>query len=155
LSHCLIEGEKPFIGNVGGEVKDVHVEPFTSAAVAKPALAASVLDLDAPHRLGGGSEEVAPAVPGLSVAAADQAQIGFVNKCGGIERLAGLFLGHLVGREPAQLVIDQRQELLGGVRVALVDGGKDPSDIGHELNDNGWKVSNDMAMADLSTDGQT
>ena len=35
------------------------------------------------------------------------------------------------GRELAQLVVDQRQELLGGVRVALLDGGQDLRDVGH------------------------
>jgi hypothetical protein len=41
----------------------------------------------------------------------------------GLERLPGLFVGQLLGSQAAQLVVDQRQELLGGVRVALLDGG--------------------------------
>ena len=48
-----------------------------------------------------------------------------------LERLAGLFLGKFLGRQPPQLVVDERQELRGGVRVALLDGGQDAGDFRH------------------------
>jgi hypothetical protein len=48
-----------------------------------------------------------------------------------LQRLARLLLGQLLGRELAQLVVDQRQELRGGVRGALVDGGQNARDIVH------------------------
>jgi hypothetical protein len=48
-----------------------------------------------------------------------------------LERLARLLLGQLVRRQLPQLIVDQRQKLLGGVRVALLDGGQDASDFGH------------------------
>ena len=35
------------------------------------------------------------------------------------------------GRQLAQLVVDQGQQLLGGLRVALLDGGQDARDVGH------------------------
>jgi hypothetical protein len=41
----------------------------------------------------------------------------------GLKRLAGLLPGELLGGELAQLIIDQRQEFLGGTRVALLDSG--------------------------------
>jgi hypothetical protein len=43
-----------------------------------------------------------------------------VDQGRGLERLAGRLLGQSVGRELAQLIVDQRQELLGGVGVALL-----------------------------------
>ena len=43
----------------------------------------------------------------------------------GLERLAGLLLGQLLGGQLAQLVVDQGQELLGRLWVALLDGGED------------------------------
>ena len=70
-------------------------------------------------------------VPVWFLAGADQPQVGFVNQGGGFERLSRLFLGQLLRRQLAQLVVDQRQELLGGVRVALLDGGQDARDVGH------------------------
>ena len=52
--------------------------------------------------------------------APDQPQVGLVDQGRRLQRLAGLLLGHPRGRQLAQLVVDQRQELLGGVRVALL-----------------------------------
>jgi hypothetical protein len=56
-----------------------------------------------------------------------------VDQGGCLERLARLLLRQLLRRQLAQLVVDQRQELLGGVRVALLDGGEDARDVAH-----GW-----------------
>ena len=38
-----------------------------------------------------------------------------MNKGGGIERLTRLFVRHFLGRELAELVIDQGEELLRGM----------------------------------------
>ena len=61
--------------------------------------------------------------------ASDQPQVGLVDQGRGLERLAGLLLGQPLRRQLAQLVVDQRQQLLGGVRVALLDGGQDARDV--------------------------
>jgi hypothetical protein len=37
----------------------------------------------------------------------------------------------LLGRQLAQLVVDQRQQLVGGLRVALLDGVQDLGDSAH------------------------
>jgi hypothetical protein len=52
-------------------------------------------------------------------AAAYQPTEGFVDEGGRLQRLAGPHLGQFLGRQLAQLLVDQRQELLGSVRVAL------------------------------------
>ena len=49
----------------------------------------------------------------------------------GLERLARLLLGQPLGRQLAQLVVDQRQELLGRLRVALLDGREDAGHVVH------------------------
>jgi hypothetical protein len=49
----------------------------------------------------------------------------------GLECLAGFFLGHLLGRQPAEFVIDERQKLIGSLRVALLDGVQHLCDINH------------------------
>jgi hypothetical protein len=43
----------------------------------------------------------------------NRAQIGLVNEGRGLERLPRLFLGEALRRQLTQLVIDQRQELVG------------------------------------------
>ena len=60
-----------------------------------------------------------------------QPQVGLVDQGRGLERLARLLLGQPLRRQLAQLVVDQRQELLGGGRVALLDGGQDAGDVAH------------------------
>jgi hypothetical protein len=41
-------------------------------------------------------------------------------------------MSHLGRRQLAQLIVHQRQELAGGVRVAFGDGAQDPSDLAQE-----------------------
>ena len=54
-----------------------------------------------------------------------------MDQGGGLERLAGLLLRQLLGGQLAQLVVDQRQELLGRLRVALLDGREDAGHVVH------------------------
>ena len=61
-----------------------------------------------------------------------QPEIRLVDQSRRLERLAGLLLNHLFGRQFAQLVIDQRQQLLSGLRIALFDGIQDLGDIAHK-----------------------
>ena len=108
-------------------------------------LAAGLFDEDAAHGLGRGGEEVAAAVPVLGLLRVHQPQVGLVDQGRGLERLAGLLLGQLLRRQLAQLVVDQRQQLLGGVRVALLDGGQDAGDIAHRRHQRA-KVSAEQAL---------
>ena len=73
--------------------------------------APGALDEDAAHGLGGGGEEVSAAVPMLRFLHVHQPQVRLVDQRGGLERLAGLFLGQLLAGELPQFVVDQRQEL--------------------------------------------
>ena len=59
------------------------------------------------------------------LAGVDEPEIGLVDQGRGLEGLAGLLLRQLPGRQLAQLVIDQRQELLGRLGVAVLDGRED------------------------------
>jgi hypothetical protein len=59
-----------------------------------------------------------------------------VDQGGGLERLAGGFLGQLAGGELAQLLVDERQELRGGLGLALLDGGQELRDLLHGDKDN-------------------
>ena len=61
----------------------------------------------------------------------DQTEIGLVDQGRGLECLPRLLLGQLLRGQPAQLVVDQREELLGGRWVALFDRRKDPGYFGH------------------------
>ena len=52
----------------------------------------------------------------------------------GLEGLARLLLSEPLGGQLAQLVVDQRQELLGRLGVALLDGREDAGDVVIEVD---------------------
>jgi hypothetical protein len=54
-----------------------------------------------------------------------------MDERGRLKSLARFLLGQLLPRQLLQLVVDQRQQLLGGVRIAVLDGGQDAGDVGH------------------------
>jgi hypothetical protein len=79
--------------------------------------AAGALDEDAPHGFGRGGEETPPTVELL---VANERQIRFVDEGSGVEGVAGGFSGHARGREHAQLVVDEREQV--GGRLAVTGG---------------------------------
>src|SRR6266567_3385065 len=97
-------------------------------------LVASFFDENSPHRLGRSREEMAPAVPLLNLVGIDQAEIGFMHQGGGLEGLPGFFPRDLFRGQFTQLIVDQRQQPLGGLRIALVDGGQESSHVAHEAD---------------------
>ena len=54
-----------------------------------------------------------------------------MDQCCRLEGLARLLVSELAGRPASQLVIDQWQELLGRLRVAVLDGREDARDVVH------------------------
>jgi hypothetical protein len=49
--------------------------------------------------------------------------------------MAGTFVRHMTGRELAQLVIDQGQQLRRAVRLAVLDRAEEAGDLVHEVED--------------------
>src|SRR5262249_41952288 len=97
----------------------------------------SIFDENTPHRLGSGGEEMAAAVPVrlsgplLTLRALNKSDVCLVNQGRRLKRLTWFLLCQFLRRQPAQLVVHQRQQLLRGVRIALLDGGQDAGDVGH------------------------
>ncbi len=118
-------------GRGEADVGGVHGHATSLPAAFVGLLAAGLIDQDAAHGLGRGGEEVAAIVPALLGIVADQAHIRFVDQRGGLQRLPGILPGQSLRRQLAQLVVDQRQQLLGGLLVALLDGGQDAGDFTH------------------------
>jgi hypothetical protein len=128
----------PAAGSAGGRgrrpsVRKRLIQLYTHALAATLAgvFAAGLVNEDAAHRFGGRGEKVATAVPGLGLLRVHEPQIRLVNQCRGLQSLARLLLIQLRCRQLAQLVVNQRQELLSGVRVALLDSGQYSGDLGH------------------------
>jgi hypothetical protein len=74
-----------------------------------------------------------PAVPLLNLFAVNEAQVGFVHESGGLECQARLLVHQALRGQLAQFVVDKRQELLGGLRLASFDCTQNERDFGHSL----------------------
>jgi len=82
------------------------------------------------HRLGRRAEEMLTVVPAL-VSVAGEPQPRLMDERRRLQGLAGGFVGHPGRREPPQFVIDQREQLLGGLRVARLSAVEDVCHVGH------------------------
>src|ERR1017187_2942294 len=109
----------PWRAGAFGPAVSMMERRHASPAVAGGAFTPCVLDEDAPHCFRRSAEEVRAPVPGL-VFMASEAEPRFVDEGSGLERLIRSFVRHSCGREPAQFVVDQRQQFGGGVRITLL-----------------------------------
>ena len=102
------------------------------AAVLPGPLAAGGVDEDAAHGLGGGGEEVAAAVPAVWPARPPTSRrYASWTRAVGWRVWPGFSPASPRGGQLPQLVVDEREELLGGVGVAPLDGGQDVGDLAH------------------------
>src|SRR5262249_8389767 len=108
-----------------------EVEPSEVAAALPPALPARVLDEDTTHGLGRSGKEVAAALPVALLGVANKAEIRLVNEGRGLEGVPGRLVGQAMAGQLPQLVVNERQELAGGTRVAACDGAQDLRDLAH------------------------
>ena len=100
--------------------EDVQVDTLPGAAVPNPLLPARALHQDPPHGFGRGREEMPPALP-VGILRADQSNVGFVDQRRRLERMSGRFLRELLGGQEAQLLVEHRQKLIGGLQIAPPD----------------------------------
>jgi hypothetical protein len=94
-------------------------------------LPACILDEDSAHRFGSCCEKMAAAVPLRWLGTINDAQIRFMNKRRALECLAGFFVRQTVSGEASQLVVNERQKLLGSFWVARFDLRQDLRNVDH------------------------
>ena len=75
----------------------VELNPALPPAPLQAPLATGVLDEDAAHGFGRRGEEVAPALPALSLVRIDEAEVRLVDQRRDLERLVRLLLRQLLG----------------------------------------------------------
>ena len=109
----VIDGQEVVIV-LNHQLDIVQFDAPLAAAVAQGAFATGVVNEDAAHGFGRCREEMVPVLP-FPALLPHQLEPGFVDQRGRLEDLAGRFTGHFVGCEPAQLRIDQRQQLVSGL----------------------------------------
>jgi hypothetical protein len=74
---------------------------------------------------------MAAAIEAVLIGRTYQPEVGLVNECRRLERLPRLFVCQFCRRQLPQLVIHQRQELLGCRRIAGFNLREDHRHIGH------------------------
>src|SRR5262245_17072030 len=92
------------------------------------------LDEDAPHRLGRSSEKMPAAAKALLILSPDKSQIRLMNQGRRLEGLPRLFLSQFGECQLAQLFVNQRQELLGALPIALVNAVQNARHVGHHMS---------------------
>lgn len=126
----VIHGEHRFIRVFRRHSDLFDVDVFLVTASAQSCLGSRAVDQDAPHRFGCGGEEMAAAIP-LAIFLADEPQPGFMDESGGLKRVIGGFVRHLVRGEFAQLLVNERQQFFGGVRLTALHLFKNLSYLAH------------------------
>lgn len=126
----FVEREELLVSHVCGEIEAVETHALRAATVAQIFFPARVINEDAPHRFGGGGEEMRAVAPfGLIISAKPQPRL--VNERGGLQSLSGIFARHLLRGQLAQFFINQREQLIRGVRVALVNALENDGEFAH------------------------
>jgi hypothetical protein len=108
-----------------------QLDALHPAAAAGAVLSAGMVDEDAAHGLGRRGEEVNSSVPGLLRVGPDELEIRFMDQSRRLQGVARPLAGEALGGQPEQLLVDERQELLGGVGVSLLDGRQDARNVAH------------------------
>ena len=116
----LVNCEQLVIVGAGSrKFKVVDIQPRLIAAMPWGAALAGPVDQDASHRLGGGGAKVRAILPRrLRIAA--EPQPGFMDEGRRLQRQAGGLARHFRGGKFAQLLVNERKELVGGLRVAIL-----------------------------------
>ena len=72
----------------------------------------------------------------LVVAPPDQPEVRLMNQGGGLEGVVGRLAGHARGGELPQLVVDEREQVGGGLAVAGRGGVQEAGHVGHSAECN-------------------
>ena len=116
---CIVDRDQVFVRCVVGNLEAGPIEALSSATPLEPVLVARPVDEDSPHRFGRGGEEMAATLPSLWRVDVNKPQVCLVYQGRGLERLARRLVCQFLRGQSAQFVVDQRQELFSGLRIAL------------------------------------
>ena len=126
-----MHGEQLIVRRGRGNIQFICVHALHSRAAFDGQAAAGAIHEDAAHGLGGGGEEMLAPLPGALVGAG-HLEPGFMHERGGLEGVLVRLARQPVRGDLAQLFIDERKQLAGGVRIARLQSTEQLSDVGHE-----------------------
>jgi hypothetical protein len=133
LGQSDVECEQILIGLGRGNEIRPELLPPSSPAVNSAALPPGPFGQDAPHGRCRRREAMTTPAPGCFRTVPNQPQRRFVDERRRLKRLPGLLPSKFLRGQLAQLNVDERQELRGSARIALLDRGEDARDVVHGL----------------------
>ena len=117
LRERLVDGHDVGVARLRLVGHVVEGDPVEAAGALLAAAAPGVVDQHPAHHRGGKGEEVGAALP-VDRALIDQPQEGLVHQVGGLEGVAGALAGEIARGQPAELVVDRRQQPVERLAVA-------------------------------------
>lgn len=141
LIQRLVQREQLFIVHLCREFEALNIYPLRAAAMPEIIFTARIINQDTAHRLGGSGEEVG-AIPPFGLIIAAKSQPGFVNECGGLQGLTGIFARHFYRRQLAQLFIHEWQQFVRRLWIALIHALQNDREFAHttEVSGFGWWI---------------
>lgn len=134
LGEGIVERKEPIVWIAGRDVGEF--DSFELASVFFSAFPAGDIYQDTAHSFCGSGEEVAAVLPTALVGRANQPKVRFMDEGGGLKCLAGGFSCHPHGRELSQLVVDEGEEVCGGLAITGRGGIEEASQFGHAVERN-------------------
>ena len=119
----------------------------TVTALGRP-MAACVIHENPAHHLRRNAEEMRP-IPPVALPLVDQAQVELVNERGGLQREATPFAAKLAYGHATQLRVDERQQLVEGIRVTTPPFGQKRRYVGpgrHVVEREAFSIENPAAF---------
>src|SRR5262249_54063940 len=118
-SESGVQGDK-VVARIGrGWLCGIQVDAAPISAMLVSAFPASRVHQNPAHGLGRGSEEMAAIVPPIAVSRANQTDVSFMDESGRLKGIARWLGRQSCSGKAAKLLVDQRQQLLGDVGLAL------------------------------------
>jgi hypothetical protein len=122
LGERLVQINQIVTGFVDRDEGLVEVNALHPSSALEPASIACAVDEYPPHCLGRGGKEVRPAVPMLARIAPYKPQVRLVYQCRRLQRLAGRLVFEAIIGEPTQILVNEREQMLGGSGITSFDG---------------------------------
>jgi hypothetical protein len=122
LRECLVEINQIVAGFVDRHHSPVQVNSLHLSASLEPTPVAGAVDQYPPHRLRRRGEKVSLAVPMSARVAPNKPHIRLVHQRCCLERLAGQLAREAMVCKATQVIVDEREQMLGGLRITSFDG---------------------------------
>src|SRR2546425_6926158 len=133
LRYRVVDGRQFLGGDGHGDAGLVQFVADQVGAVFEPLFAPGDIDENLLHRASGSLEKMT-AIGEVLVAVTGNLQPGLVDESCGLEGLSGFLIGHPHDGQFAQLFINEREQLIGRLRVTMLNGFEDLRDVAHSAN---------------------